>query len=105
MRAEQVLLPEFVAFLQAQELTGPIRARLALEWASQTSARRGVPGASTRLTIARRFLTYLQASAPDTEVPASSLLPTPRRSKPYLLTPMQLTPLFEAAQASRPRES
>jgi len=31
MRAEQVLLPEFVAFLQAQELTGPIRAQLAFE--------------------------------------------------------------------------
>jgi len=37
MRAERVLLPEFVAFLQAQALTGPIRAQLALEWASQTS--------------------------------------------------------------------
>jgi integrase/recombinase XerD len=105
MRAEQVLLPEFVAFLQAQELTGPIRAQLALEWASQTSARRGVAGASKRLTIARRFLAYLQASAPDTEVPAPTLLPTPRRSKPYLFTPMQLTTLFEAARASRPRGS
>jgi integrase len=105
MRAEQVLLPEFVAFLQAQDLTGPIRAHMALEWATQTSARRGVAGASKRLTIARRFLTYLQASAPDTEVPAPGLLPAPRRSKPYLFTSMQLTALFEAARASRPRES
>ena len=105
MRAEHVLLPEFVAFLQAQERTGPIRAHLALEWASQTSARRGVAGAAKRLTIARRFLAYLQAAAPDTDVPAPALLPTPRRSKPSLFTPRQLTALFEAARASRPHGS
>jgi integrase len=105
MRAEKLLLPEFVAFIQAQQLTGPIRAHLALEWACQASARRGASGAAQRLSIARRFLAYLQASAPDTEVPGPSLLPTPRRSKPYLFTPIQLTALFEAAQASRPRES
>ena len=105
MRAEKLLLPEFVAFIQAQQLTGPIRAQLALEWACQASARRGASGEAQRLSIARRFLAYLQASAPDTEVPALGLLPTPRRSKPYLFTPMQLTALFEEARASRPRGS
>jgi integrase/recombinase XerD len=105
MRAEKLLLPEFVAFIQAQQLTGPIRAQLALEWACQASARRGASGEAQRLSIARRFLAYLQASAPDTEVPAPSLLPTPRRSKPYLFTPSQLTTLFEEARASRPRGS
>jgi integrase len=105
MRAEKLLLPEFVAFIQAQQLTGPIRAQLALEWACQGSDRRGASGAAQRLSIARRFLAYLQASAPDTEVPAPALLPTPRCSKPYLFTPMQLTALFEAAQVSRPHGS
>lgn len=105
MRAEKLLLPEFVAFLQAQPLTGPIRAQLALEWACQASARRGASGAAQRLSIARRFLSYLQASAPDTEVPDCALLPAPRRSKPYLFTPSQITTLFETAQASRPRDS
>lgn len=105
MRAEKLLLPEFVAFIQAQQLTGPIRAHLALEWACQASARRGASGAAQRLSIARRFLAYLQASAPDTEVPGPSLLPTPRRSKPYLFTPIQLTALFEAARVSRPHRS
>jgi integrase len=105
MRAEKLLLPEFVAFLQAQPLTGPIRAQLALEWACQASARRGASGAAQRLSIARRFLAYLQASAPDTEVPDCALLPAPRRSKPYLFTPSQITTLFETAQASRPRDS
>ena len=28
MRAEKILLPEFVAFVKAQRLTGPIRAQL-----------------------------------------------------------------------------
>ena len=41
MRAEKILLPEFVAFVKAQEHTGPIRAQLALEWACQTSGSRG----------------------------------------------------------------
>ena len=45
MRAE-LLLPEFVAFLHAQGITGPIRARLALEWACQASAHRGPGGAA-----------------------------------------------------------
>jgi integrase/recombinase XerD len=102
MRAEPVLLPDFVAFLQAPERTGPSRAQRALEWASQTSARRGVAGAAQRLTIARRFLAYRQASAPDTAVPAPSLLPTPRRSKPSRLPPRPLTALCAAARASRP---
>jgi len=105
IRAEKLLLPEFVAFVKAQEIPGPIRTQMALEWACQASAHRGPSGAARRLSIARRFLLYLQATAPDTEVPASGLLPTPRRPKPYLFTPAQLTALCEAAQASRPRGS
>ena len=103
MRAEKILLPEFVAFVNAQRLTGPIRAQLVLEWACHASIRRGPGGSARRLSIARRFLAYLRASAPDTEVPDSSLVPSPRRPKPYLFTPRQLTALFEAAQARRPR--
>jgi integrase len=105
MRAEKLLLPEFVAFVKTQGINGPIRAEMALEWACQVSAHRGPSGAARRLSIARGFLLYLQASAPETEVPAPGLLPAPRRPKPYLFTPTQLTALFEAAQASRPRGS
>ena len=105
MRAEKIILPEFVAYVKAQEHTGPLRAQLALEWACQVSAHRGPGGAARRLSIARGFLSYLKASVPDTEVPDSGLLPTPRRPKPYLFTPPQLTALFEAARASRPRGS
>jgi integrase len=105
MRAEKIILPEFVAYVKAQESTGPIRTQIALEWACQASAHRGPSGAARRLSMARGFMSYLKASVPDTDVPAPGLLPTPRRPKPYLFTPTQLTALFEAAQASRPRGS
>lgn len=105
MRAENILLPEFVAFVKAQGITDPIRTQIALEGACQVSTHRGASGAARRLSIARGFLLYLQASAPDPEVPTTGLLPAPRRPKPYLFTPPQLTALFEAAHASRPRGS
>jgi integrase/recombinase XerD len=105
MRAEKVLLPEFIAFVKAQENVGPIRAQMALDWACQESMHRGPGGAARRLSIARKFLCYLQASAPDTDVPAPGLLPSPRWPKPYLFTPTQLTAFFEVAQSSRPRGS
>ena len=84
MRAEKMLLPEFVAFVKAQEPTGPIRAQMALEWACQASAHRGPNGAARRLSMARGFRRYLQASAPDTEVPAPGLLPKLRQHILYL---------------------
>ena len=105
IRAERIILSEFVTFVKVQASTGAIRTPMVLEWACQESARRGPNGAARRLSIVRRFLLYLQASAPDTDVPGPSLLPSPRRPKPYLFTPTQLTAFFEAAQASRPRGS
>jgi integrase/recombinase XerD len=102
MRVETVLLPEFVAFVKTQPTTGPIRAHMALEWACQASMRRGAGGAARRLSMARGFLIYLKASAPDTEVPSPGLLPTPQRPKPFLFTPTQITTLLAGAQASRP---
>lgn len=105
MQAEKVLLPELIAFVKTQAHSGPIRAQIALEWACQESIRRGPGGAARRLSIARGFLLYLQASVPDTEVPAPGLLPSPRRPKPFVFTPTQITALLEGAQASRPRGS
>ena len=105
MRVETVLLPEFVAFVKTQPTTGPIRAHMALAWACQASMRRGAGGAARRLSMARGFLIYLKASAPDTEVPSPGLLPTPRRPKPFLFTPTQITTLLARAQASRPSGS
>ena len=56
MRVEKVLLPEFVAFIKAQQNPGPIRAHIALEWACQASAHLGASGAARRLSMARGFL-------------------------------------------------
>ena len=105
MRAEKIILPEFVAYVKAQPNSGPIRAQMALEWACQASTHRGPSGAARRLSMARGFLRYLQASAPETEIPGPALLPTPRRPKPFLFTSTQITALLEAAPASRLRGS
>ena len=53
MRAEKILLPDFVAFVKAQGITGPIRAQLAFEWACQTSASRGPSGGRAGESSAR----------------------------------------------------
>lgn len=71
MPAEKIILPAFVAFVKSQPNNSPIRTHMALEWACQESPNRGPGGASRRLSMARGFLRYLQASIPDTEVPAS----------------------------------
>jgi integrase/recombinase XerD len=102
MHAEKRILPAFVAYVNAQEPRRPIRAQMALEWACQASPHRGPSGAARRLSMARGFLRYLQASVPETEVPMPGLLPTPRRPTPFLFTPTQITALLEAAHASRP---
>jgi hypothetical protein len=53
MRAEKIILPEFVAYVKAQPNSGPIRAQMALEWACQASTHRGPSGAARRLSMAR----------------------------------------------------
>ena len=103
MQAEKRLLPELVASVQAQQNSRPIRAQMALEWACPASTPRGPSGAARRLSSARGCLSSLQASGPDTEVPVPGLLPTPRRPKPVLFTPIQIRALLEAAHARRPR--
>src|SRR5262249_42021327 len=103
MQAEKILLPEFVAYVKAQPHNSPLRAQMALEWACQASTHRGPSGAARRLSMARGFLRYLQASAPETEVPEPGLLPTARRPPPYLFPTAHITTPCEAAQASRPQ--
>jgi hypothetical protein len=64
MRAEKILLPEFVAYVKAQPNSGPIRAQMALEWACQASTHRGPSGAARRLSMARGFLRSLTMGYP-----------------------------------------
>ena len=105
MRAERTLLRDFVHFLETHANAGPIRAQCAVDWACASSGQRGPGGTAQRLSMARGFLTYLRAILPDTEVPASGLVASFRRPKPYLLTPFQITALIQAAQQIGPRDS
>ena len=65
MRAERTLLRDLVRFVENVQTSGPIRAQLAVDWASASSSKRGTSGASQRLSMARGFLTYLRATLPD----------------------------------------
>jgi integrase/recombinase XerD len=102
MRAERTLLRDFVGFIEAHGDGGPIRAHLAVDWACASSAQRGRGGAAQRLSMARRFLTYLRATLPETEIPPSGLVASFRRPQPYLFTPLQITALIRAAHALGP---
>jgi integrase len=53
--------------------------------------------------MARRFLTYLRATLPDTEVPDSALVASFRRPTPYLFTPDQIQTLMQDARQAGPQ--
>src|SRR5690242_12664150 len=84
LRARERLLRDFVTFVEARDLKGPIRAQIALDWACSASEHCGISGKAARLSIARRFLFHLSTVIPDTEVPSSTLLARPLRRKPFL---------------------
>jgi integrase/recombinase XerD len=103
--AARLLPQDFVGYLEQHRLTPPARAQWALDWACATSPQCGVSGQSARLSIVRGFLTHLKASQPDTEVPSINLLPTPRRSQPYLFSADELSRLLAAAAQLGPSGS
>ena len=105
MRAERTLLRDFVRFVENAQVSGPIRAQLAVDWASASSSKRGTSGASQRLSMARGFLTYLRATRPETEVPGRNLVASARRPNPFLFSDGQLQALMRAAQAAGPHGS
>jgi hypothetical protein len=92
MRAERTLLRDFVGVVELHGDGGPIRAQLAVDWACTSSTQRGRGGAAQRLSMARRFLAYLRATLPETEIPPSGLVASFRRPQPYLLTPPHRLP-------------
>jgi integrase/recombinase XerD len=101
----KLLLTDFVHYVSTQNVAGPIRAQLAIDWACSGSATRGPGGQAARLSLVRGFLSFLRASTPDTEVPAHGLLATARRPFPYLFTATEIRHLLEATQTMRPRHS
>jgi integrase/recombinase XerD len=105
MQPTKILLMDFVQYLSAQNLTGPIRMQTAIDWATSGSATRGPAGQAARLSQVRGFLAFLRARFPDTEVPDSNLLATPRRPMPFLFTASEISRLLEATATMRPRHS
>jgi integrase/recombinase XerD len=104
-RARRKLLQDFVAYLEKHGDGKPIRAQLAVDWASSTSATCGVSGLAARLGLARGFLIHLKASLPETEIPDKHLLAAPRRPQPYIFSAAEISLLLEEAARVGPRGS
>src|SRR5258708_10730595 len=103
--SEEKLLKDFVRFVQAQRVTGPIRSQMAVDWACIPSPGRGPSGQASRLKVARGFLTHLRASIPETEVPGPGMLASIRRPKPYIYSPQEIEQLLAATSRLRPKDS
>lgn len=105
MRTESWLLSSFVRFVEDKKHVGPITAKLALDWACSTHRVCGRAGQAQRLSIARSFLMFVQASIPETEVPGSRLLARVPRSAPYIYSDTDIKNLMVAAQDLGPQGS
>ncbi len=106
MQAEKLLLPDFVLFASNRDAGRAVRASTAVDWATSGHSTTWSSGsAAGRLCMARRFLTYLKAHYPETEIPEHSLLRGHRRAKPFLFTQEQLQKLRESALQARPRNT
>lgn len=106
MRAEKLLLPDFVRFAISRDAGRAVRASTAVDWATSGHSTRWSSGSAVaRLSMARRFLTYLKAHEPATEIPDHSLLRGRRRAKPFLFTQEQVRVLRQAAMEARPRDT
>ncbi len=98
MRLEGRLLHDFVKFLEARALPGPLVAQAALDWACLRGAMNS-GWQARRLSIARGFLVHLRAYLPAIEVPAPGLLPRGVRPIPYIFTEAQIVDLMKAAHS------
>src|ERR1700733_3985055 len=97
VRYEEKLLKDFVQFLASQNVSGPIRAQRAIDWACAPAPGRGPSGQASRLKVVRGFLTYLRATLPETETPGSGGLAPIRRPSPYLYSQGEIeTLMYEA---------
>jgi integrase len=95
-RAEK-LLADFIAFVHA---SGKERVTIDLALAWATLPAQGAPSWwAGRLTVARRFATYLHTLDPTTEVPPTDLLPgRTHRAVPYLYAEDDIAALVQAAK-------
>lgn len=103
---ERTRLEEFIHFVVSQGNTGPLRAQWAVDWACSSCRPRGAAGRCgkvVRLGQARRFLKYVQASYPATEVPPPGILVSRYRPAPYLFSDQEIEQLLTVARNAPPR--
>lgn len=105
MRAEARLLRNFVGFVEARGLDGPIQVQVTIDWACSTAEHCGPGGQARRLSVARGFLVHLRAAEPDTQVPAAGLLPRAIRRTPHIYSDTEINALMAAARELGPRAS
>lgn len=105
LQHEQRLLESFIDSVNRQGVSAPVRAVMAVDWACTPSPQGPRADAARRLSVVRRFLTFVRAHAPETEVPDHHLVAGARRRAPYVFTPEQLTALLHAARQASPPES
>nr|WP_201010200.1 tyrosine-type recombinase/integrase [Rhizobium rhizogenes]QCL09626.1 integrase family protein [Rhizobium rhizogenes] len=98
VRSEK-LLGQFVTYLEQR---GEVRitTEMAVAWAILPQA--GQTWAYARLSVVRRFATYMRSIDPDTEVPPTHILVQKKgRATPFLYSPADLAALMDATKALR----
>ena len=105
MHAHERPLRSFVQFVEARGEAGPVSAQMALDWACSSGPQCGTAGRASRLSVARKFLSYLHSIDPATEIPSAGLLAAYRRTQPFLFTTQEVQRLMEVAADLRPRNS
>jgi integrase/recombinase XerD len=105
VRYEEKLLKNFVQFLASQDVSGPIRAQMAIDWACAPAPGRGLAGQASRLKLVRGFLSHLRAALPETEVPGPGVLAPIRRPTPYLYSQNEVDALMQESLLLRPKGS
>jgi len=98
-------LREFIAFVEARDLSGFGMAQGALEWACSSGRPCGPAGQAQRLSWARQFLTHLHAIDPQIQIPEAGLLPRVVRAKPHIYSDTEISLLITGARSLGPRGS
>ncbi len=97
LRADGILLPDFVRFAQKQGACF-ITIDLAVRWAKQPAHAQPAQWAN-RLGMVRRFATYRSVADPRTQIPPEGLLPySYRRKAPYVYSDQDIDGLLQEAQ-------
>lgn len=97
LRRTEKLLLQFIEYAEASG-ADHITIELALTWARLPTGG-DMDWWSSRLSVVRKFATFLNTLDPDTEVPPSDLLPAPKshRAVPYLYSDEDVAALVGAA--------